>query len=186
MDFITYQAHAIRTAVDHHSPADRFANAILGIAGEVGEVANDFLNPDEAGDAYDPSLLTMAVDAVASQSWMLEHIKKVWFHGQELAPAPALHAAVDAIAAQTALAYALGLSVGMPETPKSINLKDGMPQDTMALVSELGDILWYLALAAEALGVSLDQIAKHNVAKLQRRYPDGFAYPEQENHPHGE
>ena len=35
---------------------------------------------------------------------------------------------------------------------------------------ELGDILWYLTLACEALGVSLGDVAKYNVEKLEARY----------------
>lgn len=42
------------------------------------------------------------------------------------------------------------------------------------MVDELGDVLWYVAEAAAAMGVWLDDIAKHNIEKLQRRYPDGF------------
>lgn len=42
------------------------------------------------------------------------------------------------------------------------------------LVKELGDILWYLAEAATALGVTLEYIAACNIEKLDRRYPDGF------------
>ena len=42
------------------------------------------------------------------------------------------------------------------------------------LAEEVGDILWYCALAAEALGVDLDSIASNNIDKLSRRYPNGF------------
>ena len=41
-------------------------------------------------------------------------------------------------------------------------------------VDEASDCLWYLAGLARSLGVSLDYVARHNVAKLQARYPDGF------------
>jgi NTP pyrophosphatase (non-canonical NTP hydrolase) len=41
-------------------------------------------------------------------------------------------------------------------------------------ISELGDILWYVALGARALGIPLAQIAEYNVVKLRKRYPDGF------------
>lgn len=39
---------------------------------------------------------------------------------------------------------------------------------------ELGDALWYLALAAQELGVSLDDIAAANIAKLRRRHGDSY------------
>lgn len=42
------------------------------------------------------------------------------------------------------------------------------------LAKELGDILWYLCLAADALGYSLEEIMQINVEKLRKRYPDGF------------
>ena len=43
------------------------------------------------------------------------------------------------------------------------------------LVEELGDVLWCLAITADALGVSLNEVAKANVAKLVERHPGGFA-----------
>lgn len=50
----------------------------------------------------------------------------------------------------------------------------GQPLDADVMADELGDVLWYLADLASALGVSLDDVAARNVAKLRRRYPDGF------------
>lgn len=43
-----------------------------------------------------------------------------------------------------------------------------------ALIDELGDILWYVAEAASALGVTMEGIGKHNQNKLEKRYPAGF------------
>jgi NTP pyrophosphatase (non-canonical NTP hydrolase) len=48
------------------------------------------------------------------------------------------------------------------------------PVDTENLQEELGDMLWYIALAAASLGVSLDKIAADNIAKLQKRYPEKY------------
>lgn len=39
---------------------------------------------------------------------------------------------------------------------------------------ELGDIAWYLAEAATAIGVSLDDVLEANIEKLKKRYPEGF------------
>ena len=39
---------------------------------------------------------------------------------------------------------------------------------------ELGDVLWCLAITADSLGISLEDVAAANVEKLQRRYPAGF------------
>jgi NTP pyrophosphatase (non-canonical NTP hydrolase) len=42
------------------------------------------------------------------------------------------------------------------------------------LVGELGDVLWYVATLAGAVGLNLDDVATYNVLKLKARYPDGF------------
>ena len=43
------------------------------------------------------------------------------------------------------------------------------------LADELGDVLWYVAEAASASGLSLGDLAQQNVEKLRRRYPEGFS-----------
>ncbi len=42
-----------------------------------------------------------------------------------------------------------------------------------ALLGELGDVLWYLAQVSTELGLSLDEIAEHNIAKLLDRQSRG-------------
>lgn len=51
---------------------------------------------------------------------------------------------------------------------------------------ELGDILWYVANAATALGYSLDEIVEGNIAKLEARYPNGFEVYRSENRKEGD
>ena len=42
------------------------------------------------------------------------------------------------------------------------------------MAKELGDIAWYLAVAADAIDYDLETIMQMNVDKLIKRYPDGF------------
>lgn len=50
----------------------------------------------------------------------------------------------------------------------------GHPLDVDKLINELGDVMWYIAITAQGLGVSLDQVMELNIQKLRKRYPDGF------------
>ena len=53
-------------------------------------------------------------------------------------------------------------------------LAQGHELDRDKLAKELGDIAWYLAETATALGLDLDAIFAANIEKLKRRYPEGF------------
>ena len=52
-----------------------------------------------------------------------------------------------------------GLSQGIEPTPRQTDL----------LVSELGDVLWYIAAVAGELGLSLEEVAVFNLHKLVTR-----------------
>ena len=41
------------------------------------------------------------------------------------------------------------------------------------LIIELGDLLWYVAQATQALGVSFEEVIERNIKKLEKRYPGG-------------
>ena len=54
-------------------------------------------------------------------------------------------------------------------------LAQGHDLDKAKLAKELGDIAWYLAEAATALDMPLEQILAANIEKLRRRFPAGFS-----------
>ena len=53
-------------------------------------------------------------------------------------------------------------------------MAQGHELDKAHLAKELGDIAWYLAEAATALDLPLEDIFQGNLDKLKKRYPDGF------------
>ncbi len=53
-------------------------------------------------------------------------------------------------------------------------LAQGHELDKEHLAKELGDIAWYLAEAATALDLPLEDILCANIEKLKKRYPEGF------------
>jgi NTP pyrophosphatase (non-canonical NTP hydrolase) len=56
------------------------------------------------------------------------------------------------------------------------HLHQGHALDRAKLVREAGDVLWYVALACEALGVTMEDVAQQNVEKLRLRYEAGFSH----------
>ena len=53
-------------------------------------------------------------------------------------------------------------------------LAQGHELDRAHLAKELGDVAWYLAEAATALDIPLEDILRANLDKLKARYPEGF------------
>ena len=53
-------------------------------------------------------------------------------------------------------------------------LAQGHELDREHLAKELGDIAWYLAEAATALEIPLEDIFQANIDKLRKRFPEGF------------
>lgn len=82
----------------------------------------------------------------------------------------------DLDSTQQLLNGALGLAGESGEVVDEIkrHLFQGHWLDKCHLQRELGDICWYLAIAASALDTDLDTIFQMNIDKLKARYPDGF------------
>ena len=72
--------------------------------------------------------------------------------------------------------YSMGLAGEVGELVNIIKkgLFHGHIISDQEIAEELGDCLWYIATLASCHGLSLEQIARDNIKKLQQRYPQGF------------
>lgn len=50
----------------------------------------------------------------------------------------------------------------------------GKPFDKINVLEECGDVLWYIALALDACGFTMEQAMERNIEKLKKRFPDRF------------
>lgn len=51
----------------------------------------------------------------------------------------------------------------------------GKELDVVNMREEIGDIMWYIALACRTLDFDLGEILDENIAKLKMRYPDKYS-----------
>ena len=66
------------------------------------------------------------------------------------------------------------------------HLAQGHELDTERLAKELGDIAWYLAETATAIGYDLETVFQKNIEKLKKRYPQGFTVEHSMNRQSGD
>ena len=71
----------------------------------------------------------------------------------------------------------LGLAGESGEVADAIkrHLYQGHTLDLPHMKEELGDVLWYAALACKCGGFSMSDVMRGNIEKLKLRYPDGFS-----------
>jgi NTP pyrophosphatase (non-canonical NTP hydrolase) len=70
----------------------------------------------------------------------------------------------------------LGLSSEIGELADSFkkHVYYGQELDVDNIFEELGDCLWYIALACDAMGFELKGVMRANIQKLRERYPEKF------------
>lgn len=73
--------------------------------------------------------------------------------------------------------YGLGIAGEAGEVADLIkkSMFHGHSLDKEEIEKELGDVLWYLSQIARIAGISLDEVGRANIKKLQKRYPEGFS-----------
>jgi NTP pyrophosphatase (non-canonical NTP hydrolase) len=71
---------------------------------------------------------------------------------------------------------AMGLSTEAGELLDAVkkHLMYGKPLDIVNLKEEAADCFWYIAILADTLGFSFEEIQERNIAKLKTRFGDKF------------
>ena len=83
----------------------------------------------------------------------------------------------DLLPTEHLLNGALGLAGESGEVADIVKkcFMQGHPMDRDHIAKELGDICWYIAETATAIGYDLETIMQMNIDKLMKRYPEGFS-----------
>lgn len=87
---------------------------------------------------------------------------------------PALQTRLQQQARLVHAVLGLQTEAGELADPVKKHIYYGRPLDLVNLREEIGDCLWYLAIAADALGTTLEAEQTRNLAKLRARYPQVF------------
>ncbi|HDX9704361.1 TPA: nucleoside triphosphate pyrophosphohydrolase family protein [Bacillus thuringiensis] len=59
--------------------------------------------------------------------------------------------------------------------PSGCDLPDNGEVDPEDVKDELSDVLFYVSAMAQEFGFTLEEVAKHNREKLEKRFPEGFS-----------
>jgi len=70
----------------------------------------------------------------------------------------------------------LGTEAGEIQDAVKRTLFYGAKLDEVNLKEEAGDLMWYLAILLNKLGISFEDVMETNVKKLKLRYPEKFTH----------
>lgn len=168
MDANEYQRLASLTAAPQND-ADRAANAVLGLAGEAGELAQLLI----LGGWHGSEQVRRALDVIAALGTLVEPVKKVIYQGHEPPYlgdwAESFDLLKEGAGAWERWCYGTQrVNANLwAQTPATARL-DAMHRE---FADELGDAQWYVAQGARAIGWDLGIVMQGNLQKLERRFP---------------
>lgn len=151
-----------------YTPAD--VRWLVEELGEQAQTNQDLL--DVVASAYQ----TGFKDAQAGENWKRDPVEvgRITFGRYQLESRrtmPHGSSQVNRLVACLGLAGEVGEAVDLLKKVEG----HGHELSKVKLLSELGDILWYVAAIATYYEIDLDKVAVSNIEKLRQRYPDGFS-----------
>ena len=162
-----YQRLAMRTANPDLSPEECLLNAVLGLAGESGELC-DILHHASTDDG--DSLMARYILLQARVGELGDTIKKHVFHSHPVNK-PELMRITDEV-------LKLASSINDYTTWRDIEFEfEPFLEDVEDQVAdELGDAQWHIALGCFSIKKKLSDIMRSNIAKSLKRYSDTFSF----------
>lgn len=100
----------------------------------------------------------------------------------------ALAEAIPDIHKRSMLIHAVTLLPSEAEEVAAIVQKvyQGHPFDVEHFKKELGDVLWGVAEACNAMDIDMDDVMQTNIDKLRKRFPEGFSAEKSLNRAEGD
>lgn len=169
MDANEYQRLATLTAAPQND-ADRAANAVLGLAGEAGELAQLLL---DGGHWRGSEQVRHALTVIATLGALVEPVKKVIYQGHV---PPVLNTWVDSFdrlhsAANSWEHWCYDTSRAGGLVWEDLPATADLTAVERKFADELGDAQWYVSQGARAIGWDLGIVMQGNITKLERRFP---------------
>lgn len=165
------------------------------------ELANVTMSTQWHGNKISKEELFKLLSEAASTLTDLDKVKKALFYGK---PYEALYASIDQCGSAVEDLDDLPIAVA-PHGPVSDGIKiihgiigsateageklealikvltTGEPLDLVNLLEEIGDGFWYDAAVCRVAGTDFSAVQATNIAKLEKRFPDGFTSYHAEN-----
>lgn len=177
MEVNEYQRAAMRTSPEGH---DRILNGCMGLIGEAGEVI-DLLKKWRFQSGETPLPREKLIEELGDIAWYCAETfegcgksladtyakakKDNWLDNQR--QTFDIETSCALIAQQGVQPYFLMTRAGVGYDPSSIELREGLRR-TMLIFLRVEDI------ASRFCGMELKEVLERNIAKLMKRYPNGF------------
>lgn len=142
---------------------------------------------DQAERYEDPELLRRLTSSLGrlhhfglefvSKGNHLDGFKRDVFYGQRESEWASSEGASERAKKEVAIIHhAVGIATEAAELLDAVcaHVFDGTELDRVNLVEEVGDLLWYEARLLSFLGTDFADAKGRNIAKLRKRFPDGF------------
>lgn len=176
MDWNAYQTRAAKTsgAKDDAQPNGRVIVAALGLAGEAGELANKLKK--EIGHQH-PTPLSVYEEELGDVLWYLAELCTAM--GLKIGELPA-----DTVSFEYTMpikTQVAGVALLLKETGILASvlidaaLQNCLTSRHVTTTVGLGKVLTILEQIMDSFGLAVEQVSQANLAKLAKRYPNGFS-----------